>query len=521
MIALTALSLPAFAQTSTEVATQAKSADKPVSTVSFLTGTRQTPRLPTFTTRSSPQAADNSADSTHQDVGSALRWQEQNPAYGAVKLEARRDPASRFPADDGQQADHFSMNQQGLVFNDAWRMDNSVGEQRTRTQPMVGSGYRYALPETPLLGVATRSYAKDTEFNWTAGQAGVVQGKKIKSFEATTDQVSGFGGRQNLSADWRMGGQAWQVRGDAGDEARDSLASALEYHSSDGNHRHTAHVAQDNEDNRGSWLDSDHKLGAWRQRYGVYHFEPRLRWVNKKMADDREGLYWRTDHERRRTAWFTGAEVERTNIDAKPKVAGLLKTFGFVGVEQRLDAATSIGGSFRYGFEHPGVGKPTPEARIRKLKTFLERQFPIGVSRFGTRVVERDSLKKPKQKLGVFWDHAWLKTDSDRFKTSLGLTHLTRGEETFLVPSTGLNLNYAFTRRFELEGSMHYLWQETGDRQEDAASYVITGANWLAGRDWRVSLNGRWDGEVLKADHAHRDLLNRVYLGIAYQPGGG
>jgi len=308
------------------------------------------------------------------------------------------------------------------------------------------------------------------------------------------------------------------VEGDAKDAAQRNLGGALEYLSPNRNHRQTMHVAQDSQDHMGSWLDSDNHLGAWRQRFGVYRFDPKLKWVNKKMDDDREGVYWRTDHESRHTGWFTGVEAEKTNVYANPKTAGLLKTFAFVGIEQQLNSATRIGGNFRYGIERPGVGKPSSIAHIRKLKTFLERQLPIGISRFGALLVERTSRQRPEQQVGVFWDQAWLQNDTERFKTSMGVTRITR--ETFMVPSTGFKLKYSLTRQFALEGAMRYLWQNTGDRQEDASSYMSMGASWAAFPAWLVSLNGRWDGDVVQADEANRDLLNRVYLTIAYQPRG-
>src|SRR5680860_538993 len=522
LITLTALGVSAAAQANTQVAATAKSAgaDKAFSTPALSSGPRHIQRLPTFETRSTTKAAD-SIDTNDRNPKAAVYWQERNSSYGAVQFEGRRNPANPLPTDDGKPVDHFSMNQEGLVFNDTWRMDSAIGEQRTHTLPMVGSGYRYSLPETGLLGVTTRSYAKDTEFNWTAGQAGSVEGRKIKSFETTSGQVSGLSGRQNLNANWSVGGQAWMVQGDAKDATQRNLGGALEYLSLNRNHRHTMHVAQDSQDHMGSWLDSDHYLGAWRQRFGIYRFDPKLKWVNKKMADDREGVYWRTDHQRHHTGWFTGVEAEKTNVYANPKTAGLLKTFGFVGIAQRLDSATRIGGSFRYGLERPSVGKAAPEARISKLKTFLERQSPIGISRFGANLVQRRSLQRPEQQLGMFWDQAWLQNDAERFKTSMGVAHITRANETFLVPSTGIKLKYAMTRQFALESAMRYLWQVTGDREEDASSYMSMGASWAASADWRVSLNGRWDGELVKADEANRDLLNRVYLTIAYQPGSG
>jgi hypothetical protein len=49
-------------------------------------------------------------------------------------------------------------------------------------------------------------------------------------------------------------------------------------------------------------------------------------------------------------------------------------------------------------------------------------------------------------------------------------------------------------------GSAKYLRQETGDSVKDLLSHVCLGAAWLADDDWRINLDERWDGEILKAD---------------------
>jgi hypothetical protein len=36
-----------------------------------------------------------------------------------------------------------------------------------------------------------------------------------------------------------------------------------------------------------------------------------------------------------------------------------------------------------------------------------------------------------------------------------------------------------------------------------------------------MSVNGRWDGDVLKGDEAHRDFLNRIYLVVVHRPSTG
>jgi hypothetical protein len=149
------------------------------------------------------------------------------------------------------------------------------------------------------------------------------------------------------------------------------------------------------------------------------------------MADHREGLYWRADHERGPTAWFGGLEIENTNVRAAPKVKGLIKTSGFIVIGQSLNLKTSISGSIRTGVERQVTGAPTPGAQIRKLQLFLDRQFIIGKSHFGARWLQRASKKKPEEQIDLFWEHAWLDNGSNNFKTSLGVAHLTRGDEDF------------------------------------------------------------------------------------------
>jgi hypothetical protein len=84
-----------------------------------------------------------------------------------------------------------------------------------------------------------------------------------------------------------------------------------------------------------------------------------------------------------------------------------------------------------------------------------------------------------------------------------------------LIPTTGLELKYAVTRHFNLEGSVQFAWQDTGDLAEDGANHLILGTSGLAARNWHVNLNGRCDSEIVNADNANRDLLNRIYLTVA------
>ncbi|HKF93502.1 MAG TPA: hypothetical protein VKB53_01685 [Gammaproteobacteria bacterium] len=70
---------------------------------------------------------------------------------------------------------------------------------------MVVYGYPYSLPEVPFMGMATRSYTRNTEINWTAGQAGLITGNKIESFKTTRGEITGLSTRQNLSQNWRLG----------------------------------------------------------------------------------------------------------------------------------------------------------------------------------------------------------------------------------------------------------------------------------------------------------------------------
>ncbi len=103
---------------------------------------------------------------------------------------------------------------------------------------------------------------------------------------------------------------------------------------------------------------------------------------------------------------------------------GLIKTFGSIGIIQSGNLKTSIGGSIRTGAERKGAGAPTPGARIRKLRLFLDRQFIIGKSHFGTRWLQRASKTKSEEQIGLFSQHAWFDNGSINFKTSLGVAHL-------------------------------------------------------------------------------------------------
>lgn len=521
-LALTALNVPFQAGAATTMAvnpSKSRIANAPVKPEihNRVSGAGRAPRLPGFGARTqSARAGESYFNGDH--TASGLLGQERMRSSGERHFGASNDP--RRPPVPGihQFIGPLIVDHRGESVGNTWRMDNSVGEQRIRNQPLVGTGYRYSLPSTPFQGMAVRSYNRDTELNWTVGQAGVLKGEKIKSFETTTEKLTGFGARHILDQNWRAGAQTWMLHADQKAPLHYSLGGALEYQSTNQRRRHTLHAVQDDQHHWGSWLDSEQRSGPWRQRYGVYRFEPRLRWANKPMAEDREGLYWRADYERGRTAWFGGLELERTNVLAAPKVAGLVKTFGLVGIKRQVDRATGIGASIRAGVERQGLGAPAPDARIHATKVFVDREFALGASHFGARLFERISVTKPEESPGLFWDHAWLDSGSIKFKTQTGLTRLTRNDRFLVIPATGFKLKYGLTQDFELQAGVKYLWQQTGRPEEDAAGHATLGLSWLFDRRWRVSLDGRWDGEVLKEDYAHRDFLNRVFLTLAYQP---
>lgn len=447
-----------------------------------------------------------------------LRWRQRTQDAGGLHLEAKA--ARRGPLETSEdRTEQFVVNQYGRTSDNAWRVDNTVGQQRIRNQPLIGSGYLYSLPDTPFQGIAARSYNHDTEISWTMGQPGVVKGNKIKSFEATTGMVTGLSGRRTLTRNWRVGAQSWMLS--APPKARDqyNLSGALEYVSTNKRHRHALHMVEDNEQRWGSWLDNEHNLGPWRQRYGIYHFEPRLHWLDKPMAEDREGMYWRTDRDRGQAGWFTGMELERTNVQNAPKIAGLIRTFGFVGLRQRFNSLTAVGGSFRAGIERQGSAAPAPDALTRKLKLFVERESPMGISRFGARFFGRTSEKNPEEQRTLFWEQAWLNSETSKLKTSLGVMHLAQGDRSLAIPTTGFKLKYALARGYNLEASMNYFGEQPGRPEEDAASFATLGLNWEVVHDWCFGVNGRWDGEVSKEDDPHRDFLNRIFLTFAYEPG--
>lgn len=418
---------------------------------------------------------------------------------------------------DSHSLKHVSLKQRATIRNKTWRMNNFLGDQRAHAQGMIGKGYRYSLPAAPFRGIAGRGGMGDTKINWVLGQAGALKGGRVKTFETSNDRLIGLGVQQNVARHWRVGGQAWMLSGDSKAVTKNNFAGAVEYFSSSGRRRHALHLVRDSENDWGLWLDNDQSFGAWRHRYGVYRFAPRLRWINKLMAEDRQGLYWRTDYQRGRNAWFGGLEVERTNIGGNPKSIGTLETFGFAGIKRQINVETSVGGCFLMGVRKPATNARVPETQIHKLKLFLDQQSSIGESHLEARLFRRESTRNSEQRLGVFWNHDWVKAGSNELKTSLSLAQVTRGDETYLVPATGIKFRYAPTRSFELEASMNYQWQQPGT--EDVGSYATLSASWQVDRDWRVSLNGRWDGGVDTADDVNQDLLNRIDISLVYQPG--
>lgn len=394
-----------------------------------------------------------------------------------------------------------------LSVSNSWRMDPDL----------VGAGDRYSVPSAPFQDTAVRSYNLNTELNRTAGQPGVLKGNKIQAFDTTTGKLSGLGARHILSRNWHAGTQTWIEHADQNTPLDYSLGGALEYPNAN-QRRHTLHAVPNSEWRWDSWRDTGQRSDSSLQRYGVYRFEPRLRWANKPMAEDREALYWRTDYEQGHKTWFGGLALERTNVLADSQVASLVAPFGFIGIKRQIDRASGIGGSFRAGIERQGLSAPAPDAHTYATKIFVDHEFALGASHFGARLVERTSATQPEESRELFWDHDWVDSESSELATLTGLAQLKRNDHFLVIPATGFKFKYGLTRHVELQAGVGYLWQHPGGPEEDAAGHATLGLTWLFDRRWRVSLDGRWDGEVLKEDYANRELLNQVFLTLAYQP---
>ena len=90
------------------------------------------PRLPDFGTRMNLAATTN-IDKDQKQADSPSQWRRQTANHGAVEFEAETDRATPIMLNDDQTAAHLILDQQGLNFDDDWRIDNSLGEQHART----------------------------------------------------------------------------------------------------------------------------------------------------------------------------------------------------------------------------------------------------------------------------------------------------------------------------------------------------------------------------------------------------
>lgn len=297
LLTVSAINAPALAQIGTITpsdATVASTGEAPWS--NLFENAKRHPRLPHFGSQAMSETV-TSTDAYSRDEAAGLRWWRKTPCHGSLNLEAHADPDAEIAPDGSRPVEHFLLSQQGLALNDAWRMDHALGDQHTRTQAFTGSGYRYSLPDATFRGTAGRGYKRNTEISWVTGRTGELKGEKVKSFRYTSSTINGLGAQQSLNRHWRIGGHTWLLRGDAEAEDRHNIAAALQYMDADNRRQHALRFAEDGQAHWGLWMDNDQWLGAWRQRYGFYRFEPRMRWINKDMPNDRQGLYWRTDHE--------------------------------------------------------------------------------------------------------------------------------------------------------------------------------------------------------------------------------
>jgi hypothetical protein len=174
-------------------------------------------------------------------------------------------------------------------------------------------------------------------------------------------ELFGVSASHRLDPQWTIHGQLWSLSGDPRIADHQTVATAARYLAPDNSRSLQLNALGDSEGNVGLWADAFRHFGLWKHRVGAFRLDPGLLWTDALIANDQQGIYWRTDVFRQRYNVSLGLDASQTNIDDDPTRTGIDVLQGFASGSYRVDRLTSVGATLDLTDTRQGPGcRPPP-----------------------------------------------------------------------------------------------------------------------------------------------------------------
>lgn len=214
----------------------------------------------------------------------------------------------------------------------------ALGHTRSPLLRVAEKGVRFFIPAQSMDGVVVDMQDKSSRWFIAAGEAGQIGGAYGGSgFEGSNKAVLSVGYEKEF-AGYLAGIQSMIVKGGNGEAGSLSIMPSLEKEVG-GIKFHGQAVFNDNDKKSfGVWGSGDYKNDAKKYTFGVFHFEPSLKWGDSALQENEQGWHFRYSEQTKR--WGTTANIEQVKILSESEIT----TYGQIGGRYQLDTKTNLNG---------------------------------------------------------------------------------------------------------------------------------------------------------------------------------
>ncbi len=365
---------------------------------------------------------DTSSFGDELEQGLRMRWRRETMRLGQIEADLVVSNIDRqFTIDQRKSTDAmFTLRQSFVPISDSWLMNNTIGNHRTVTDGQLGGGYRVRLPSSPLLGVTSEVGDSTRSAQLFAGRTGSVVGIALNQFEDDGGTLIGGSFKQSFSPRLSAFGEIVSYSGNDLVREHSSLLAALGINNEAQTSFLDLSFLADDDANFGAWADAERVLGSnTRLRYGAFVLDAELAWMDKPIANDEFGAYFRTDTQSESHYISVGYDYVKTGIGSSALGSSDVHNLYFNG-SFRLTRNLSLGSSGTMGIRSVDDIQNDDDLTWR-LNNFAFYRSPFGTSRLEYFFGEIDRGPDPdlRRTLGFLVNHNWRMPQSMRLSTEV------------------------------------------------------------------------------------------------------
>lgn len=334
-------------------------------------------------------------DITQHEAGISASGYFETADYGAWSFEVDANRNSLGQNVIGR----LSVFQRGLILDNGWRMDNSLGMLGSTLPSLLRQQYRFVLPTQNFLGISSEANRSDGSFlNAAIGRAGRRLGGHYTGFETDEGSLAIIGG-QTRNGLFQTAASVVSSQDDDGNSQVSALAAAT---MSNGSNSVQANILVDDGTGNGIWLDAISKPESIEHRYGIFRFDPSLEWAGQAMLSDIQGVYYRAQSRQRRWNWSAG-------VDHVQSVSSVTPDVNFLTAQGRYQISS------RWGFGGAASARIAKDGTSSSLQAFLDQRTATGSARLQIDEARSNALRSEQ----ISWDQSFSNATSFSWTTKL------------------------------------------------------------------------------------------------------